>query len=43
MQVHAEISQPLRELLSIKWSWVWDPDQEQAFAEVNEELAQTQC
>jgi len=34
----AEISQPLRELLSTKRSWVWGPDQERAFAEVKAEL-----
>ena len=36
----AEISQPLRELLSAKRSWVWGPDQERAFAEVKAELTQ---
>ena len=36
----AEISQPLRELLSTKRSWVWGPDQERAFAEVKAELTQ---
>ena len=35
-----EISQPLRELLSTKRSWVWGPDQERAFAEVKAELTQ---
>jgi len=34
----AEISHPLRELLSTKRSWVWGPDQERAFAEVKAEL-----
>lgn len=34
----AELSQPLRELLSAKRSWVWGPPQEQAFAEVKAEL-----
>ena len=38
----AEISQPLRELLSTNRSWVWGPDQERAFAEVKAELT-TQC
>ena len=34
----AEISQPLRELLSTKQSWLWGPDQENAFLQVKEEL-----
>ena len=33
-----EISQPLRELLSSKRSWVWGPAQEEAFKEVKAEL-----
>ncbi len=36
----AEISQPLRELLSTKRAWTWGPDQERAFSEVKEELTQ---
>lgn len=36
----AELNQPLRELLSSKRSWVWGPDQERAFADVQAELAQ---
>ena len=36
----AELSQPLRKLLSAKRSWVWGPPQEQAFAEVKAELTQ---
>ena len=34
----AELTQPLRELLSSKRAWLWGPDQEQAFANVKEEL-----
>ena len=34
----AEITQPLRELLSSKRAWLWGPDQEKAFASVKEEL-----
>ena len=34
----AEISQPLRELLSVKRSWIWGPDQERAFSELKSEL-----
>ena len=34
----AELSQPLRELLSSKNSWLWGPKQEQAFANLKEEL-----
>ena len=34
----AEVSQPLRELLSTKRSWTWGPSQEQAFAQVKAEL-----
>ena len=33
-----EISQPLRELLSSKRSWMWGPAQEEAFKEVKAEL-----
>ena len=35
----AEISQPLRELLSSKRSWVWGPTQDEAFKEIKAELA----
>jgi len=34
----AELTQPLRELLSKKHTWVWGPSQEQAFTKVKEEL-----
>lgn len=34
----AELSQPLRELLSTKRAWVWGPDQQHAFSEVKTEL-----
>ena len=34
----AECSQPLRELLSPRKSWVWGPAQEEAFQKVKEEL-----
>ena len=34
----AEVSQPLRELLSPRQSWYWGPAQEQAFAKVKAEL-----
>ena len=33
----AEVTQPLRELLSSKRAWLWGPDQEKAFASVKEE------
>ena len=36
----AELTQPLRELLSSKRAWLWGPDQERAFAQVKEELTQ---
>ena len=36
----AELSQPLRELLSTKRVWVWDCDQDRAFADVKAELIQ---
>ena len=36
----ADISQPLRELLSTKQSWVWGPDQERAFLEIKTVLTQ---
>ena len=35
----AELTQPLRELLSKKRAWQWGPQQDQAFAKVKEELA----
>ena len=35
----AELSQPLRELLSPRKSWQWGPAQEQAFSKVKAELA----
>ena len=34
----AEISQPLRELLSTKRAWLWGPEQENAFLSLKEEL-----
>jgi hypothetical protein len=34
----AELSQPLRELLSTKRQWSWDQSQERAFAQMKEEL-----
>ena len=34
----AEISQPLRQLLSTKQAWFWGPDQEDSFSHVKEEL-----
>ena len=34
----AELSEPLRELLSSKRAWVWGPGQEQAFSQVKAEL-----
>ena len=34
----AELTQPLRELLSSKRTWLWGPDQEKAFAGIKEEL-----
>ena len=37
----AEVSQPLRELLSTKQLWTWGPSQEQAFAQVKAELSQS--
>lgn len=35
----AELTQPLRELLSKSGTWVWAPAQERAFAQVKEELS----
>ena len=34
----ANLTKPLRELLSKKFSWLWGPDQERAFHQVKEEL-----
>ena len=34
----ANLTQPLRQLLSKKSSWLWGPEQEQAFVRVKEEL-----
>ena len=34
-----DLTQPLRQLLSKKSSWIWGPDQVQAFAKVKEELS----
>ena len=34
----ADLTQPLRELLSHKNSWLWGPDQEKAFLQVKDEL-----
>ena len=34
----AELTQPLRELLSSKHAWLWGMDQERTFARVKEEL-----
>ena len=34
----AELSQPLRELLSTKRSWTWGPNQDQAFSELKAEI-----
>ena len=36
----AEISQPLRELLSSKKAWVWGPSQDEAFEKLKTELTQ---
>ena len=35
----AELSQPLRELLSTKRQWAWESSQDRAFAQVKEELS----
>ena len=35
----ADLTQPLRQLLSKKSAWLWGPDQDQAFANVKAELA----
>ena len=37
----AEISQPLRELLSSKKTWVWGPSQDQAFQQLKTELTRS--
>ena len=34
----SEISQPLRDLLSSKRTWIWGPDQKQAFCKLKDEL-----
>ena len=34
----ANLTQPLRELLNKKHTWLWGPDQERAFLRVKEEL-----
>ena len=34
----AEISKPLRELLSVKRAWLWGPEQDQAFNALKQEL-----
>ena len=34
----AELTQPMRELLSLKHAWLWGPEQEKAFGRVKEEL-----
>ena len=35
----AEVTQPLRELLSKRSTWMWGPPQEQAFKQVKDELS----
>ena len=35
----AELTQPLRELLGKKSTWMWGPEQDQAFTRVKEELS----
>ena len=35
----AELSQPLRELMSTKRQWAWESSQDRAFAQVKEELS----
>ena len=37
----AEMTQPLRELLSTKNAWVWGPQQERAYGQIKEELTKT--
>ena len=34
----AEISKPLRELLSVKRAWLWGPEQDRAFKALKQEL-----
>ncbi len=34
----ADISQPLRELMSSRRAWTWGPDQEKSFSEIKQEL-----
>ena len=34
----AELTQPMRELLSTKHTWLWGPEQDRSFAKVKEEL-----
>ena len=34
----AEISQPIRELLSSRREWTWGPEQEKSFALIKQEL-----
>ena len=36
----AQISQPLRDLLSVKSAWVWGPAQEESFSSIKAELCQ---
>lgn len=36
----AELAQPLRELLSTKNAWIWEPPQEEAFIAIKKELSQ---
>ena len=35
----ADLTQPLRQLLSKRSSWIWEPEQAQAFATIKEELS----
>ena len=35
----AELSQPMRELLSSKVTWLWDPSQDEAFKKLKSALA----
>ena len=35
----AELSQPLRELLSAKKAWIWGPPQQESFEKVKAEIA----
>ena len=37
----AELTQPLRELLGKNCTWLWGPNQEQAFTQVKEELSKS--